>query len=346
METAEFGTPLGQGWGLGLGLNYLDYGTFEGRDETGTLTSTYTASRWNASAGFGYEITRGFGLGSRILFEQSSLAGTGSSIWSGSVGVLWDPSSQLRLGAACNNFLSSTPTGSAESSYEVGLSSPVQLSSQCRLLAAGSGTYEPNAVSYLQAGLELGFDNQFYLRAGFQQALEDNAVTGFTNLTAGIGFVLSDLCFDYAYVPYGDLGDSHRVSLSYLFGVPPTPTPSPRPTPSPTLTPSVSPTSQPSQAPATLTPNSLTVQFDVPTNTVAAGKILEKEGKYKQASDLYIQALQENPKDVSAWTALAALYEHLNKREYAIQCYEKALVLDPNNQELIDRLKILKTETP
>jgi tetratricopeptide (TPR) repeat protein len=347
VETADFGIPLGNGWGLGLGFNYLDYGTFEGRDETGSLSGTYTASRWNATSGFGYEVTRGLALGVRMLFDESNFAGSGSSLWSGSIGALWDFSPRLRLGAACNNLLSSTSAGSAESSFELGFSSPIPLSPQSRLLAAASGTYEPNAVSYLQAGLEFSLNHQFYLQAGFQQALEDNSVTGFTNLTAGIGLELSDIFFDYAYLPYGDLGDSHRVTIGYLFGSPPVQS-SPTSTPSPIKipTPSFSPTPQPSQAPATLIPNSLTVQFDVPTSTVAAGKILEKEGKYKQASDLYIQAVQENPKDESAWIALASLYEHLNKRDYAIQCYEQALSLDPNNQDLIDHLKNLKTETP
>ncbi len=37
-------------------------------------------------------------------------------------------------------------------------------------------------------------------------------------LTAGLGIRVSDLSFDYAYVPYGDLGQNHRASLTYRFG--------------------------------------------------------------------------------------------------------------------------------
>jgi hypothetical protein len=37
-------------------------------------------------------------------------------------------------------------------------------------------------------------------------------------LTGGIGFNFAGLELDYAYVPFGVLGESHRISASYLFG--------------------------------------------------------------------------------------------------------------------------------
>ncbi|MEK7744548.1 MAG: hypothetical protein AAB578_09205, partial [Elusimicrobiota bacterium] len=37
-------------------------------------------------------------------------------------------------------------------------------------------------------------------------------------ITAGVGWVLGDLDLDYAFVPYGDLGISHRISVSWRFG--------------------------------------------------------------------------------------------------------------------------------
>ena len=36
-------------------------------------------------------------------------------------------------------------------------------------------------------------------------------------LTAGIGYKFGRICLDYAYVPYGDLGDTHRISLGMKF---------------------------------------------------------------------------------------------------------------------------------
>ncbi len=36
-------------------------------------------------------------------------------------------------------------------------------------------------------------------------------------ITAGIGFKMGKTSIDYAYVPYGDLGDTHRISLGMKF---------------------------------------------------------------------------------------------------------------------------------
>lgn len=52
------------------------------------------------------------------------------------------------------------------------------------------------------------------LRVGYRTQGRDTR----NGLTAGAGFALGGLELDYAYVPYGVLGDAHRVSASYTFG--------------------------------------------------------------------------------------------------------------------------------
>jgi len=41
---------------------------------------------------------------------------------------------------------------------------------------------------------------------------------GIAGITAGVGFRFRDYCIDYAWTPYGQLGDTHRMSLSMKFG--------------------------------------------------------------------------------------------------------------------------------
>lgn len=54
---------------------------------------------------------------------------------------------------------------------------------------------------------------QFALRAGFNSA--NDVGSGFT---AGAAFRWNDIALDYAYIPFGDIGDENLVSLSYQFG--------------------------------------------------------------------------------------------------------------------------------
>ncbi|MEK7745767.1 MAG: hypothetical protein AAB576_03810, partial [Elusimicrobiota bacterium] len=37
-------------------------------------------------------------------------------------------------------------------------------------------------------------------------------------ITAGVGWRFRDFMLDYAFVPYGDLGISHRISVTWQFG--------------------------------------------------------------------------------------------------------------------------------
>ncbi|MDE2510653.1 MAG: hypothetical protein KGL74_05980, partial [Elusimicrobia bacterium] len=53
-------------------------------------------------------------------------------------------------------------------------------------------------------------------RAGFNsQTL--GSVDGFTGAALGFGLGFTGTTFDYAFVPYGGLGQAHRVSVTYAF---------------------------------------------------------------------------------------------------------------------------------
>jgi hypothetical protein len=52
-------------------------------------------------------------------------------------------------------------------------------------------------------------------RAGYKS--NNQALGGMAGFTTGIGFEYASLGFDYAFVPYGDLENTHRISLNYQF---------------------------------------------------------------------------------------------------------------------------------
>ncbi len=63
-------------------------------------------------------------------------------------------------------------------------------------------------------GLEYWLFNTLALRGGYMGGYD---VGG---LTAGMGFRWNNIGLDYAFVPYSDLGDTHRISLDFSFGNP------------------------------------------------------------------------------------------------------------------------------
>lgn len=67
-----------------------------------------------------------------------------------------------------------------------------------------------------------GSSASFALRAGFSSRNLDDLGAA-AAVSGGFGLGLGGAAFDYAFVPYGDLGATHRVTLSWLLG------PAPRP---------------------------------------------------------------------------------------------------------------------
>ena len=68
--------------------------------------------------------------------------------------------------------------------------------------------------AYVQPGFELWVAPSVALRTGYQFGRGDGAGSG---VAAGLGVKVSRVMIDYAFVPYGDLGDTHRMSVGMKF---------------------------------------------------------------------------------------------------------------------------------
>jgi len=62
-------------------------------------------------------------------------------------------------------------------------------------------------------------DMDFAIRGGYNSRKTED-LTGTTNITGGFGISYGSVSFDYAFSPMGELGNVHRMSLSYNFGAP------------------------------------------------------------------------------------------------------------------------------
>lgn len=69
-------------------------------------------------------------------------------------------------------------------------------------------------------GFEFGFQKKYFFRGGYKWHIEDDALLSLKDLSMGAGFRWDDILIDYAVVPYGNLGITHRASLAVLVGSP------------------------------------------------------------------------------------------------------------------------------
>lgn len=231
-ETAILGVPLGpvkddcKGGALGglaASLNYVDYGSFNGRDDTGLPTGNYHARDYSGSLGWGIEILRSLSGGIALKGSQSKLLDKNYYAYAADLGVLLAVSKSLDLGVTYSNINLNSNIGGLVAGWRLGAAWTLDR----HLLLALSGELQNNSMNRLQLGTEYLIGNVddkaniLALRAGYQVNYPDPQLGGLNGLTLGLGYTFGRaMALDYAMVPVGDLGTTHRLSLTFKFDCP------------------------------------------------------------------------------------------------------------------------------
>jgi hypothetical protein len=323
-ETLLVGLPAGDLGGFAAAVQYVYWGNLDERDPLGVPLGTFADSDIALSLGWGREWAKDFSMGIAIHGIQQKIVDSQYISLSGDVGLLWVPEKDFRLGLVYAGLGTAVGGQSLATDLKGGLSYLFHLGQDDTLLSAFSIDYEPSGVSRLRWGIEAGYKKSFFLRAGYDLPLSDNQITGFSGFTAGAGVNIGLLGLDYAYIPYGNLGTSNRISLVYDF---PNPTPVPVQPVTVVVTPVPAPTIALSPEPSGPT---VGVHFVIPsislTPNASVGNFALEEKYEKQT--------EANPNDAAAWHNLGLAYWNAGKTALAIQCFEQALRLDPSDMEL------------
>jgi|TARA_B100000315_G_scaffold238611_1_gene256554 hypothetical protein len=199
------GFPLpGKGTVAG-GVNYVDMGDFDGRDEAGNPTGTFTASALNYQFGYANRFREKFLWGISAGIVQDTIADDTKSTYAANLGLIYKSSESLSLGLVVQNLGGELGGDPLPFVAKIGMA----YTWKSILLALDIASPADNDV-YYGAGIEWWIMDGIALRAGYKT----NQDIG-EGLTAGVGFNKGKIRFDYAYVPYGALGDTHKV----LFGM-------------------------------------------------------------------------------------------------------------------------------
>lgn len=70
---------------------------------------------------------------------------------------------------------------------------------------------------YLSLGAEYWVIEKLALRCGYKYGYDTSSLGSIVGLSAGLGFRMWNFGVDYAFVPFGELGDTHRVTLYIKF---------------------------------------------------------------------------------------------------------------------------------
>ncbi len=363
-DVAVLALPVKQRFGLGIYAHYVNYGKFEGRSESGEVLPDYRASQLGLGVAGGVRLTGGLTLGLAFRGSQQTLAENSYELFNADAGLLFTTEAGWRLGASYCNLGINNQAEESSAAFRVGASRSFKTGRSFSVLAAAASTLEPKNINRLLIGLEGSFQSMYFLRVGYRMNLRETGLSSFRGVTGGAGLSFKSMRLDYAFEPFAEIGNTHRVSLVYAFGrvkeiapVVALPTAVPTPVALPVAAVPVPVTVYQPSVPAQVMPEpvdsstptagkSLKVIFDLPTNEMEKGKQLEKEGRSNEAFQIYLQEIRRNKENAQAWRRLGDLYYRYNQKEHAIRCYEEVLRLNPQETALAEWLTKYKAQAP
>jgi len=230
-EIAVFGMPLGEVedfkhggsmGGLAVSVGYVNYGTFAGANDVGVVGANYGAGDIDASIGWGKELVPNLSAGFALKANHSNFAGQRYTNGTADVGLMWTVD-KMNLGLTYNNLKVAGYSAGATLASGLRLGAGWDVNKHWLVSAAGELQYKAMkraqfGTEYLIGDVDDG-NNILALRGGFQLDFPSAELGSMNGLSMGIGYALTrSLSVDYALLPSGDLGRSHRLSLTIKFG--------------------------------------------------------------------------------------------------------------------------------
>jgi hypothetical protein len=237
--------PWGKRAKLGFAVNYLNYGTMVKTDSTGLshgdfsggdLALSLTAAwRWPTESGAEYENEEvpydetgfprqwsGLSLGITTKFVYEGFDEYSSDALAVDLGLIYGlRDNRTRFGISASNLgfqmrsLSKEHKDALPAILRAGIGHHLKAAP---LVVSGDVVKPLDNDPYVAAGLNFVQFHPLSVRAGFSTVGKnfktDSSKDNLAGLSFGVGIVLNKFVFDYAFIPYADIGSSHRIAIS------------------------------------------------------------------------------------------------------------------------------------
>ena len=213
-------------WGVvGVGLNYLSIGSMDRYDEKGEKEGTFKPYDGMASLNYGKrwdQFFAGFGL----KFIREVIDDVDAQGVAGDLGIIWRSKEEdVGFGLLIQNL--GTEIKFQDEGYPLPLTINVGTSISYKLepeladsniltISIDGNAPRDNDISG-HLGMEYAVKEIKRLDLFFRAGYKTNTISdldSLSGLSAGLGFAFDNLGINYVWVPYGDLGDTHRISFT------------------------------------------------------------------------------------------------------------------------------------
>jgi len=218
LDFLAYAHPTSQGT-FAAGLTYLSQGKIEGRDSLGRQTAGFDASDAAVSVGYARKLEVA-DVGAAFKYLRSHIGGAEAQGAAVDVGAKRE-FGRVSVGAALRNLGPGLKFSDERNDL------PLRLAVGAAYKFAGGHAAAAEIVNGPRgAGTDVSFGGEYqavknlYMRAGYTTLTTATGGASFDaarGLTFGLGFRDERWSLDYAILPSGELGRSHRVSLGARF---------------------------------------------------------------------------------------------------------------------------------
>ncbi|OGS09842.1 MAG: hypothetical protein A3J70_02225 [Elusimicrobia bacterium RIFCSPHIGHO2_02_FULL_61_10] len=211
--------PLSDDMGtIGAGVNYMTVGKIEKRvGDTESADSTFSNQNFAMIASYGKKASDSLSVGGNIKYIRETFDTFSGNAVALDLGTLYKTSMEnLTLGGSLKNF--GSKIGSDPLPLTVKGGAAYKLWSQKLVLAADLDWLAVDQKVYGDLGTELWLNRVLALRAGYQAGRgTDQLGSKLVGFGFGLGIWLEQFRLDYGFIPFGNLGDTHRITLGWNF---------------------------------------------------------------------------------------------------------------------------------
>jgi len=214
---------------LAAGIQYINYGSFDKADESGTKLGTFSAGEMALLIGYGNQLDSNFYYGTNIKFIYSSIAGQSSTALAVDLGLHYAiPEIRWNFGFSILNLggqLSSYFNTKEDLPLDMRLGFSKELEKLPFKFYWSFNRLNEKQDNFFKRFTQITFGGEFRLgqsmrlRFGYDNEKRrefkiGNTTAGLAGFSVGLGFIISKYNVDYSFSSMGLIGAMHRFGIS------------------------------------------------------------------------------------------------------------------------------------
>jgi hypothetical protein len=216
--------PLMGTFGMGVFIDYLNFGDFTRTDINGVPDGEFSGGDFLLGVNGSMLVMPGLSIGLNVKYMHESADGYGADAFAADIGALYRLTDSLTSFGLSVYNLGGVVSGFTDHKDKLPMGIRAGVAHSLRelpLVVALDGILPNDNDPYVNVGAEFYNFEPLYLRAGYSLFGENyktgSSSDGWGGFSAGFGLDIRDYHISYAFMPYLDLGSSHRVTISGEF---------------------------------------------------------------------------------------------------------------------------------